>query len=371
MFRVLTLFGTRPEIIKLAPILNELEQRRDRFQTHNVASGQHQDLLRPFAEEFDVRIDRDLAVMEHAQRPAEVLSRVLSAMAPVLVDEMPDLVLVQGDTTTALAGALAAFYGGHAVGHVEAGLRSGNPANPFPEEMNRRTISQLARFHFAPTEHNAATLRAEGVAADRIAVCGNSVVTALHQILDRGIGAELPAELDAVANLKWLVVTTHRRESFGDVMAGNLRVLREYVEQREDVALIFPVHPNPEVRKPTEAILRDAPRTFLLPPLGYPAFIQLLSRAWLIVSDSGGVQEEAPTLGKALLVLRQTTERPEAVDAGVARLAPTPEALRQQLADLTQDEGWVQRVTASENPFGTRDSAVRIADALEEFLHAA
>jgi UDP-N-acetylglucosamine 2-epimerase (non-hydrolysing) len=370
MKRVLTLFGTRPEVIKLAPVLGELERRRDRFETLNVASSQHVELLHPFARHFGVRIDCDLEVMRQAQNPADVASRVLAALDPLIARERPDLVLVQGDTTTAMAGALAAFFRGVAVGHVEAGLRTGDPTSPFPEELNRTLITRLASYHFAATAHNVATLVAEGVPGDRIALTGNPVVDALRTTLEAdAVAAEFREQIAGIAAARLVVLTTHRRESFGDVMTGNLKVLRRFVEQHEDVALAFPVHPNPNVAEPTQAVLGGVPRVHLLDPLAYAEFVHLLSRAWLIVSDSGGVQEEAPTLGKALLVLRETTERPEAVAAGVARLVGgSPERLEAMLTEIQADDAWIRRVREIENPYGRGDAGVRIADAIDSFL---
>jgi UDP-N-acetylglucosamine 2-epimerase (non-hydrolysing) len=369
MKRVLTLFGTRPEIIKLAPVLEELEERADRFETVNVSSSQHTDLLHPFARHFGVRIDHDLAVMQEDQSPAQVASRVLAAMDPLLERERPDVVLVQGDTTTAMAGALAAFLRRVPLGHVEAGLRTGDPLSPYPEEMNRRLITRLASCHFAATPHNVDTLLAEGVSKEKIFLTGNPVVDSLLRTIERDRpSAELESRLAAIGDARLLVLTTHRRESFGEVMAGNLAVLRRFVERHEDVVLAFPVHPNPRVREPTREQLEGAPRVLLLDPLGYPDFIHLLSRAWLVVSDSGGVQEEAPTLGVPLLVLRENTERPEAIQAGVARLVGgAPERLEAMLEEVYGDDTWVRRVGETENPFGRGDSGRRIADALTLF----
>jgi len=369
--RVLTLFGTRPEAIKLAPVLGELERRRDRFESVNVASSQHVELLRPFADHFGIRIDRDLEVMRQAQTPAEVASRVLTALDPLLERERPDLVLVQGDTTTAMAGALAAFSRSVPVGHVEAGLRTGDPASPFPEEMNRTLITRLARLHFAATAHNVETLLSEGVPRDRIFLTGNPVVDALRATLEAdAVAPEFRERIAEIAAAKLVVLTTHRRESFGEVMTGNLKVLRHFVEEHEDVALAFPVHPNPNVARPTRAVLGDVPRVHLLDPLAYSEFVHLLAQAWLIVSDSGGVQEEAPTLGKALLVLRENTERPEAIEAGIARVVGgSPERLAAMLAEIHADDAWIRRVREIENPFGRGDAGVRIADAIDSFLN--
>ncbi|HEX5067127.1 MAG TPA: UDP-N-acetylglucosamine 2-epimerase (non-hydrolyzing) [Myxococcota bacterium] len=369
MHRILCLFGTRPEIIKLAPVLHALAARAG-VETVQVASSQHVELLHPFARELGVRIDRDLRVMQAGQSQADVAARVLAGLDPLLAELRPDLVLVQGDTTTAMAGALAAFQRRIPVGHVEAGLRTGDVGSPFPEEMNRRLITQLASLHFAPTESNARTLRAEGVPASRIAVTGNPVVDALHEIVAKSAPSpELEASLRPLAGTRLVALTTHRRESFGALMQENLHALRRFVARHEDVSLVFPVHPNPEVRRKAEAALAGAPRTLLQGPLGYRDFLHLLASAWLIVSDSGGVQEEAPTLGKALLVLRANTERPEAVDAGVARLVGgDAQRLERELEALHADDAWVRGVSRIPNPFGQGDAGPRIADATLRFL---
>ncbi|HEY5656453.1 MAG TPA: UDP-N-acetylglucosamine 2-epimerase (non-hydrolyzing) [Myxococcota bacterium] len=370
MKRVLCLFGTRPEIIKLAPVLRALAARRERIATLHVASSQHQELLHPFARDFDVRIDRDLRVMEDGQSPTAVASRVLVALDPLIRSEAPDLLLIQGDTTTAMAGALAGFQLGVPVGHVEAGLRSGDLSSPFPEEMNRRLITRLARLHFAPTAHNVAALRAEGVPDECIALTGNPIVDALQATRsDAGAAAQRVDALVPADGTRLVVLTSHRRESFGAAMEANLRVLRRFVEKHQDVSLAVSVHPNPQVREPTRALLGDAQRIRLLDPLPYADFLELLARAWLVVTDSGGIQEEAPSLGKAVLVLRDTTERPEAIEAGVARLVGrSHEHLETALEGLAADDAWIRRVRAGENPYGAGDAGERIADAIESFL---
>jgi UDP-N-acetylglucosamine 2-epimerase (non-hydrolysing) len=310
--------------------------------------------------------------MRPGQSPADVASRVLAALDPLLAREHPDLVLVQGDTTTAMSGALAAFFRGIAVGHVEAGLRTGDPTSPFPEEMNRTLITRLARFHFAATQHNVDTLLAEGVPRERIARTGNPVVDSLHRALrDNAVAPAFRERLAAITAPRLVVLTTHRRESFGDVMTGNLKVLRRFVEEHDDVALVFPVHPNPNVGEPTRAVLGDVERVHLLEPLAYDEFVHLLARAWLVVSDSGGIQEEAPSLGKALLVLRENTERPEAIAAGVARLVGgAPERLAAMLRELHADDAWIRGVREIANPFGAGDAGPRIAAAIESLLDA-
>ena len=368
--RVLTLFGTRPEVIKLAPVIRRLEEFPSAFRTVNVASSQHTTLLHPFVESFGVRIDHDLEVMRANQSPHEVCARVLTAMESLLAGLRPDLILVQGDTTTALAGALAGFYSRIPVGHVEAGLRTDNPMSPFPEEMNRRLVTRVATYHFAATSHNRRTLRDEGVPDETIFVTGNPVVDALQAILarprERGAVDDV---VDATEGSRRIVLTTHRRESLGQTMRENLAVLRRFVESRHDVTLIFPVHPNPSVRESAQQVLTDHPRIHRIDPLGYEDFIHLLSRSWLIVSDSGGVQEEAPTLGKPVLILRENTERPEAVEAGVARLVGgDPRRLAALLEELDADPSWIESVRAIDNPFGHGDSARRIVSAVAGVL---
>lgn len=356
---VLTIFGTRPEIIKLAPVLRELETLSD---LHSVVvfSGQHADLAKPFVRLFGLRVDHDLRLMHPGQTPNQLCARVVAAVDPVLAAEKPDLVLVQGDTTTALASALAAFHQRIPVGHVEAGLRSGDPLSPYPEEMNRRLITRLATFHFAATPRNRETLLAEGVSPNNVFVTGNPVVDALQTILARNtVSPVLRQVLQATEGFRRLTLTTHRRESFGPVLAANLAVLRDFVATHEDVVLVFPVHPNPQVRGPAGDVLGGLPRVHLLPPLDYCDFIGLLARSWLIVTDSGGVQEEAPTLGVPLLVLRKNTERPEAVECGSARLAgESPELLRALLEEVYRDDCGGRKVL---NPFGQGDSGKRIA----------
>lgn len=370
--KVMIVFGTRPEVIKLAPVIWELERRSDRFEPIVVTSAQHTDLLYPFIEHFGLRIDYDLRVMTPGQTPSEVCARVLNGLDAVLAEMQPDLLVVQGDTTTAMAAGLAAFHRRIPVGHVEAGLRSGNALSPFPEEMNRRLITQVGRLHFAATSHNVSNLHREGVPDSYIVLTGNPVVDALHRVLNKGEAS--PAIQSSLAELegtKLIVLTTHRRESFGPVMTGNLEVLRIFVEQHPDVSLVFPVHPNPSVRSPTERVLKGKARVHLLEPLGYFDFIHLLSRAWLVVSDSGGVQEESPSLGVPLLVIREHTERPEALETGVARLVGgSPARLAEMLEEVYRDDTWLLQVRETENPFGHGDSGIRIADAIEAYFAA-
>ena len=363
--RVLTLFGTRPEVIKLAPVIRALEARPDRFAAVNVSSSQHTDLLHPLVRSFGLGLHHDLQVMQPNQTLSSLSARVLSALDPVLLAERPDVVMVQGDTTTALAGAMAAFHRGIPVGHVEAGLRSGDPTSPFPEEMNRRLITRVASWHFAATSDNRANLLAEGVPASRVFVTGNTVVDGLLAVLDGAVASAETAELlGKTQGQRRILLTTHRRESFGETMSGNLQVLRRFVAEHEDVCLIFPTHPNPSVSGPAREILGGLPRVHLVPPMAYEQFVVTMSRAWLIVSDSGGVQEEAPTLGKPLLVLRANTERPEAVAAGCARLVGRPELLAAALDEAGRPDSWTHGVKAIRNPFGDGTAAAQIVAAL-------
>lgn len=371
--KVLTVFGTRPEAIKLSPVIQQLQTHGHLFRTVNVASSQHTDLLYPFLRLFGINVDHDLQAMRHDQTPNQLCSRVLASLDAILSYEQPDLILVQGDTTTALAGALAGFHHGVPVAHVEAGLRSGNIRSPYPEETNRRLISSLATYHFAATSRNSVTLRSEGVAESNIYLTGNPVVDALKAVLaNKRVSAPVAELLKLTDGLRRIVLTTHRRESFGQVMAENLRAMRRFVEAHEDVALVFPVHLNPTVAQLAQVILSGHDRIHLIQPLDYVDFISLLSHAWLIVSDSGGVQEEAPTLGKPLLILRDNTERPEVIEAGVARLVgERHERLPGMLEEAYAQGSWAEQVTEVLNPFGQGDSGQRIARIVAELLEVA
>ena len=358
------LFGTRPELIKLAPVIEAASKRG--LPTTTISSSQHTDLLRPFLDEFSLKIDIDLGLMRRGQTPNDVVSRAIAKLDTILRGEKPDILLVQGDTTTALAGAIAAFNLGIKIGHVEAGLRSGDPKNPFPEEMNRRLITQLADLHFAATRRNRETLIAEGVARANVAVTGNPVVDSLLRFAATAApNPKLAKLLAATESTRRILLTTHRRESFGEAMEGNLRVLKAFVETHKDTSLFFPVHPNPNVRRATIEILDGAERIFLLEPAGYSDFIALIRSSWLIVSDSGGIQEEAPSLGRPLLVIRENTERPEAIEAGVARLVGrSPSSLKRHLEANYRDETWIRSVRKRKNPFGDGKSAEKIIDIL-------
>ncbi len=370
--RVFCLFGTRPEVIKLAPVIRELGNPEHDIDVAPVCSGQHNDLLTPLLSLLEVAPHYNLDVMQPRQTPNDVCARVLERLAPIVVEQRPDLMIVQGDTTTALAGALTAFHCKVPVAHVEAGLRSGNPDSPFPEEMNRRLITRLATYHFAATEKNRRALLQEGVAADSIFVTGNPVVDALHHILRTSASSEkVQSLLQTIGDRRLLLLTTHRRENFGETMRQNLRVLRHFVDAHEDVSLVFAVHPNPNVVEAAQAELSGHSRIQLIQPLDYSDFIHLLQHAWLAVSDSGGIQEEAPSLGKPLLVLRNNTERQEAVDSGAAVLVgEEPGRLASLLDSAYHDSSWTEAMKQIRNPFGDGTAARQIADVITHTLRA-
>jgi len=360
--KILTVVGTRPEAIKMAPVI--AEARRRGLAVRVCATAQHRELLDQVLGLFAIVPDRDLDLMRPAQTLADFAARALAAVDRVLAVERPDWVLVQGDTTTAMVAALAAFYRSVPVGHVEAGLRTGDLARPFPEEMNRRTIDMLSRAHFAPTLGAGSNLLREGIAASSIHVTGNTVVDALLE------ARAMPcpdSELAAAAmpplapNERLVLVTAHRRESFGDGMRAIARAVARLAAAVPDVRIVYPVHPNPNVREPMEEILAGTPRVHLISPLPYLAFVHLMSRAHLIVSDSGGVQEEAPTLGVPALVLRETTERPEAIEAGAVRLVGVDEeAIVRAALEVLGEPAVRDAMARAVNPYGDGQAAARI-----------
>ncbi len=367
--KVMAVFGTRPEVIKLSPVLRAL-RRRQGPQCVTVATSQQADLLPAFLRAFDVRVDHDLGVMVPGQSLNMLLSRTMAALDPVLQSERPGLVVVQGDTTTALAGAMASYMCGVPVAHVEAGLRTHDSKNPYPEELNRTLITRLASLHLAPTQHNVDTLLDEGIAEEDIVLTGNPVVDALDAYLASPAAQRLSVPLlDELSGKKIVLLTYHRRESFGPAMRENLRIIRRFIERHDDTVLVFPVHPNPAVKSAAKAELADSPRIRLVEPLDYEDFLTVFRHAWLVLSDSGGIQEEAPTLGKPLLVLRRVTERPEAIDCGIARMAGvSPAQLAEELERAVARPSWLDAVKPVSNPFGDGNSGPRIADAIVDYL---
>jgi UDP-N-acetylglucosamine 2-epimerase (non-hydrolysing) len=362
MKRVLTVFGTRPEAVKLAPVILELEKHRDRFENLVCVTAQHREMLDQVLEWFQIEPDYDLDLMQPDQGLAEFASRALVAVSELLQEVQPDVVLVQGDTTTVMMAALAAFYRHIPVGHIEAGLRTRNRYNPFPEEINRRVAGVLATFHFAPTTRAADALRAEQVPEENIFITGNTVVDALLMTVQRPVNLELDFSLDG---RRLILVTAHRRESFGAPFESICLALRDLVERNADVEVVYPVHLNPNVRKPVGRILASRPRIHLLEPMRYEQFVHLAAKAYLILTDSGGIQEEAPVLGKPVLVMRETTERSEATEAGTARLVGTD---RQRIVAEAErvlcNEEEYRAMAQGGSPFGDGRAAERIANIL-------
>lgn len=376
--RVLAVFGTRPEAIKMAPVVLRLAAD-DRFDARTCATAQHREMLDSALATFGIEPDHDLAVMAPGQDLFDVTSKALCGLRDVLRAERPDVVLVHGDTTTCLTGALAAFYERIPVGHVEAGLRTHDLARPFPEEANRSLVARLATFHFAPTERARQNLLAEGLRPELVRVTGNTVIDALHHVGDAvaglpprtfeaALGAPLRERLD-VGDGRLVLVTAHRRESFGQGLDDLCSGLRRAALEHADWDLVYPLHPNPNVRRPVTERLGALPNVHLIDALDYRSFVWLLRRCDVVLTDSGGVQEEAPAFGKPVLVARETTERPEAVEAGCARLVGTdPERVVAALAELLAPGR--DATLAAANPFGDGHAAERIAECLAERLGA-
>ena len=362
MKHVLTIFGTRPEAIKLAPVILEFEKHSGRIKNLICVTAQHREMLDQVLRWFQIEPDYDLDLMRPNQHLAEFAGRALMAVSKILQEVRPDVVLVQGDTSTAMIAALAAFYQRIPVGHVEAGLRTGDRYNPFPEEINRRLASVLATYHFAPTERAVTTLRAEQMPEENIFITGNTVVDAVLMTIQRPVNLDLGFSLDG---RQLILVTAHRRESFGAPFESLCLALRDLVQHNPNVEIVYPVHLNPNVRDPVGRILAEQPRIHLLEPLRYEQFVHLMAQAYLILTDSGGIQEEAPVLGKPTLVMRETTERPEAIEAGTARLVGTDRHFIVAEAErLLSDEEMYCSMARAGSPFGDGRAAERIINIL-------
>jgi len=375
--KVMVVFGTRPEAIKMAPLVKALQQAAPALQTVVCVTAQHREMLDQVLRLFDLQPDHDLNVMKPGQDLFDITTQILAGLKPVLAVEQPDLVLVHGDTSTTLAASLAAYYGRARVGHVEAGLRTNNKWAPFPEEMNRRLTGVMADIHFAPTATAKANLLREGVAADVIHVTGNTVIDALLAVVDKlRADKELRQRLDEEfsfldRNRRLILVTGHRRENFGEGFQNICHALADIASAHPDVEVLYPVHLNPNVRQPVHDILaaRQLGNVHLIDPVDYLPFVYLMDRAHLIITDSGGVQEEAPSLGKPVLVMRDTTERPEAVDAGTVRLVGTD---RQKLVGeaerLLTDPAAYAAMAQAHNPYGDGQASQRIVKTLLKVL---
>jgi UDP-N-acetylglucosamine 2-epimerase (non-hydrolysing) len=363
--KVAIVFGTRPETIKLAPLVFAMRQLSAEVEPQIVLTGQHRQMLDQAMGIFGLTADADLNIMTPGQTLTDITCRTLSSMDGVLERLKPDMVVVQGDTSTTFAASLAAFYRRVPVAHVEAGLRTHERYSPFPEELNRCLTGVIANLHFPPTSGSRDNLLREGVAEKAIEVTGNTSIDALRWVLENrqaDLRTALGAAAPALEHRRMILMTSHRRENFGDKMRGAFRAIVDVVNRFPDVGVLFPVHPNPNVRREVEAVFAGQPRVHLTEPLDYVSFSHLMKHAHLIVTDSGGVQEEAPTLGKPVVVLRDSTERPEGVAAGTARLVGTdPDKIRDTLNQLLSDEGEYRRMAEAVNPYGDGFAAGRIA----------
>lgn len=366
--KVLVVFGTRPEAIKMAPVVRELKEVQD-IETVVAVTAQHREMLDQVLQLFNIQADYDLDLMKEQQDLFTITNGVLEGLKKILLKEKPDLVLVHGDTTTTFAAALAAFYQRIPVGHVEAGLRTRNKYSPYPEEMNRTLAGRIAELHFAPTDTARENLLAESTAAFKIWVTGNTVIDALLETvqMDYRFGPEL-------SQVNWdrriILVTTHRRENWGAGMRNIYKALIDIIDQFPDVEAVFPVHRNPVVRDIAEEMLRGQERIHLVDPMDYEPFANLMSRCYLVMTDSGGMQEEAPSLGKPVLVLRDTTERPEALQAGTVKLVGTSyQKIYDAACHLLTDQQEYDRMARAINPYGDGFAARRIINVIKDFLY--
>ncbi|MGF7183936.1 UDP-N-acetylglucosamine 2-epimerase (non-hydrolyzing) [Desulfitispora alkaliphila] len=367
--KVMTIFGTRPEAIKMAPLVKELEQS-EVLESVVTVTAQHREMLDQVMDLFKIVPDYDLNLMRPGQTLFTITAGALTGLEGVLKNEKPDLVLVHGDTTTTFVAGLASFYLQIPVGHVEAGLRTGNKLSPFPEEMNRRLTGVVADLHFAPTVNSGQNLLDEGISPESIYTTGNTVIDALKTTVDKEYTFDDPVlkQVD-FDNKKVILVTAHRRENLGEPMARIFRGIRRVLEQVPEAEVIFPVHKNPKVREVVEQELGDIQRVHQIEPLDYEPFVNLLQKSYLIMTDSGGIQEEAPSLGKPVLVLRDTTERPEAVNAGTVRLVGTDaEKVEQEALKLLKDPSAYREMSNAVNPYGDGLASRRIVQAIEKKL---
>ncbi|MDR2132190.1 MAG: UDP-N-acetylglucosamine 2-epimerase (non-hydrolyzing) [Clostridiales Family XIII bacterium] len=364
--KVLTVFGTRPEAIKMAPLVRLLNEDAE-IKSVLCVTAQHREMLDAVLELFELTPDYDLNIMRPNQTIGAITANVLAGLEGVIEKEAPDVLLVHGDTTTTFAAALAAFYRMCGIGHVEAGLRTHDKYSPYPEEMNRLLTSRLADFHFAPTPRNRDNLLREGVDESKVFVTGNTVIDALLDVSKRPyVFKEGPLAALDPGKRRLITVTCHRRENLGENMVAVFSAVRDIAEAFEDVEIVYPVHLNPRVRAAADATLRGAARVHLIEPLGYLPFVKLMSMSHLIITDSGGMQEEAPSLGKPVLVVRKETERPEAVEAGTVRLAGVRrEDIFAHAAELLTDGAAHERMARAVNPYGDGLASRRIADILK------
>ncbi len=363
--------GTRPDAVKMAPVIKEFARFPDQVRQVVISTGQHREMLEQVFSVFEMRPDHDLGLMQPRQTLPDLTARAITALTPVLEAEKPDLVIAQGDTTTTFAASLAAFYARTKFGHVEAGLRTDDKWDPFPEEMNRRMTTRLADLHFAPTDLAAKNLLREGVPVDTVRVTGNTVVDALLSVAARDHQFDDPALAGAVAKPgRLLLVTAHRRENWGEPMANICRAVLRILDAFPDTHVVLPMHKNPVVREVIVPLLGNHPRVLLTEPQEYVPFVHLMKASYLVLTDSGGAQEEAPGLGKPVLVLRKTTERPEGVDAGTAMLVGTdPGMIFAEAGKLLADDAAYKKMARAVSPYGDGDAARRIREWVFDLWH--
>lgn len=377
MKKVLIVFGTRPEAIKLAPLIKEFEKNSNNFDMRVCVSAQHREMLDQVLELFKIMPYYDLDIMKKGQDLCDITSMVLLGMRDVLSDFEPDIVLVHGDTTTTLGAALAAFYQKIAIGHVEAGLRTGNIYSPWPEEANRLLVTQITKYHFAPTLTNKANLQKDQVSDKDIVITGNTVIDSLlmvrHMIdSDDRLRDKLVEKIAVLGyhcddKRKLILITGHRRENFGNRLLNICAAIKELAQKYHDVDFVYPVHLNPNVQKPVKEILNGVANIYLIDPLEYLPFVYLMNRCYIVLTDSGGIQEEAPSLGKPVLVLRDTTERPEAVDAGtVVLIGSDKEMIVSSTSRLLDDEVRYKKMSFAHNPYGDGTASLKIIDYLKK-----
>ena len=364
----MTIFGTRPEAIKMAPLVKALEAAPD-MEPIVTVTAQHRDMLDQVLRLFDITPDYDLNIMSQGQTLYDVTNRALMGLKSVLEEAKPDVVLVHGDTTTTFAGALASFYQEIPVGHVEAGLRTGDIYSPFPEEMNRKLTGSLATYHFAPTASSEANLKRENINIDHLYVTGNTVIDALDTTVKDNYVFDDVAINALDPNKRTVLVTTHRRENLGEPMRHVYQAIRDLLNDFDDIQVVFPVHKNPKVRQVVQEELGDVDRVTLIDPLDYEPFANLMAKSYLILTDSGGIQEEAPALGKPVLVMRDTTERPEGVEAGTLKLVGTEEeTIYNEFTKLLTNQELYNQMSKASNPYGDGFASAKIVKILEDYL---
>nr|WP_147054099.1 UDP-N-acetylglucosamine 2-epimerase (non-hydrolyzing) [Sporosarcina luteola] len=365
-WKVMTIFGTRPEAIKMAPLVLELQKHPETIESIVTVTAQHRQMLDQVLHAFDITPDYDLNIMKDRQTLVDVATRGLEGLDQIMKEAQPDIVLVHGDTSTTFIGSLAAFYNKIAVGHVEAGLRTWDKFSPYPEEMNRQLTGVIADLHFAPTEKSARNLLDEGKREDRIYITGNTAIDALQTTVHDSYHHPI---LESIGDDRLILLTAHRRENLGDPMRNMFRAINRILEKHPDTQVIYPIHMNPAVREVADEILGNNDRVHLIEPLEVVDFHNFAARSHIILTDSGGIQEEAPSLGKPVIVLRDTTERPEGIDAGTLKLAGTDEDTIFHLTDvLLSDEAEYSAMAKASNPYGDGHASERIVSALKEYL---